>query len=162
MFLEHYYIEFFPGLQNIDQMMGHPLHLLRTDLGRTDIHMFIYLHGICRQDFSVYGFCQRDGQFCLSHSCRPGQDHQWFLFILYYRHYFFLTLFILLSVVLGTVCCIDGDDQHQTLQFILWIGEINSIRISPVKQFFRDMDDTAASIVYIIIPSQKISLHQPL
>ena len=45
-FLKYHHIKFFPRLQYIDQMMGHSLHFLRADLGGSDIHMFIYLHGI--------------------------------------------------------------------------------------------------------------------
>ena len=46
-FLETDHMKFFTGFQNIDEIMRNSLHLFLCDLGRADIHMLIYLHGIC-------------------------------------------------------------------------------------------------------------------
>ena len=56
--LEFYDMKFFFRFQNIHQIMLYSLHFLRTDLRRTDIHFFIYLHGICRNNLTVYRLCQ--------------------------------------------------------------------------------------------------------
>ena len=69
------HMEFLKGLQHIHQIMRHSLHLLRADLCGPDIHMFIYLHGIRRQNLSADGLCERDGKPGLSHSRGSGQDY---------------------------------------------------------------------------------------
>ena len=45
--LELYNMEFLIRLIHIDQCMIDTLHLLGHDLGRSDIHVLIHLHGIC-------------------------------------------------------------------------------------------------------------------
>ena len=61
-FLKQIDIERFRRIQNINHMMRHSLHLLSRDLGRADIHIAIYLHGIRGNDLAVYRLCQRDRQ----------------------------------------------------------------------------------------------------
>ena len=51
--LETGYIKLLPGLQHVNEMMGHSLHLLRHDLGRPDVHMAVHLHGIGTDDLAV-------------------------------------------------------------------------------------------------------------
>lgn len=54
-------MKIFLRFQNIDQMMGDALHLLRADLGGSDIHAAVNLHRIGGNDFAVYGFRQGNG-----------------------------------------------------------------------------------------------------
>ena len=56
--LEYINIKFIIRLKFIYKIMLYSLHFLRTDLRRTDIHFFIYLHGICRNNLTVYRLCQ--------------------------------------------------------------------------------------------------------
>ena len=53
-------MKFLPGIQDIHQIMADPLHFLRADLGGTNIHIFIHLHGICGDDRSVQFLCKCD------------------------------------------------------------------------------------------------------
>ena len=59
--LKYHYIKGLIWFQHIHQMMGHTVHLLRTDLGRADVHMAVNLHGICGNDLSVHHMGQCNG-----------------------------------------------------------------------------------------------------
>ena len=71
-------IKFLFRLENINQVMRNPAHFTARNLCRTDIHMFIYLHRICRNNFCPYSFCKPYRCFCFSDRCRSGQNNQWF------------------------------------------------------------------------------------
>ena len=45
--LKFYNMKFFFRIKFIDQIMRNSFHFFRADLGRTNIHVFINLHGIC-------------------------------------------------------------------------------------------------------------------
>ena len=47
------HIEFFFGIQHIDQMMRNAVHLLLCDLCRADIHPPVDLHGIGGYDLAA-------------------------------------------------------------------------------------------------------------
>ena len=72
-FLETDHMEFLAGFQNINEVMRNPFHFFLCDLGRSDIHMLIYLHGICGDDLPVCRFCQSNGKTGFSHRCRACQ-----------------------------------------------------------------------------------------
>ena len=76
--LEKDNIKIFCGLQHIHQMMRDAIHFFRCDLGGTNIHMAVNLHGICGDDLSVYCFCKGNGKFCFSHGSRSGKDDKRF------------------------------------------------------------------------------------
>ena len=65
-------------IQDVDQIMTDPSHLLRPYLGRSDIHPAVDLHGIGRDDLSP-DLCRKlSGQSGLADCCRTGQyDQLW-------------------------------------------------------------------------------------
>ena len=74
--LKFYNMKFFLRFQNIHQIMRNSLHFFRSDLCGTNIHFFIYLHGICRYDLSIYCLCKGNGKTCFSYCRRSGQYDQ--------------------------------------------------------------------------------------
>ena len=56
--LKFHNMKFLFRFKYIHQIMLYSLHFLRTDLRRTDIHFFIYLHGIRRNNFPVHRLCK--------------------------------------------------------------------------------------------------------
>ena len=95
-FLKYYHVKGLCGFQHIDQMMGHPLHLFRSDLRGSYIHMAVHLHGVGGDDLPAYGLCQGNGQSGFPHSRRACQNHQWSLPCLLCQ--FHLLLFTLLKI----------------------------------------------------------------
>ena len=76
-FLKFHNMKFVLRFQYIYQIMCNSLHLFLSDLGRTDVHSFIDLHGIGRDDLSVHCLRQRNGETCFSCCCRTCQHDQW-------------------------------------------------------------------------------------
>ncbi len=87
----------------IDQVMFDTIHLLRHHLCRADIHMPVYLHGVCGDDRSVDFFCKLDGQGCFSNGCRSGQnDHRSFFCHNFYTillNFFSISYFVMEMIV---------------------------------------------------------------
>ena len=50
------HMKFILRVQHIDEMMGNALHLIRSDLGGTDIHPSVYLHRIRGDNLAADGF----------------------------------------------------------------------------------------------------------
>ena len=73
-FLKGRHIEFLPGIQHVDQVVGDTLHLLSRNLGGSDVHMAVHLHGIRADNLPVQGLCQADGQGGFSHSSGACQN----------------------------------------------------------------------------------------
>ena len=71
--LECDHIEILVRFQHINEVMGDPLHLISRNLGRANIHVPVYLHGIGADDLTSYGLCQLDGQGCFSDCRWAGQ-----------------------------------------------------------------------------------------
>ena len=74
-------VKIFCWLQYIHQMMWDAIHFFRRDLGGTDIHVAVNLHGVRGNDLSVYCFCKGNGKLCFSHGSRPGKHDKRFFHI---------------------------------------------------------------------------------
>ena len=57
-FLKNNDVKFFIRIKGIHKIMGNPVHFLRHNLGCSNIHVFVHLHGVCTNDLSANGFCQ--------------------------------------------------------------------------------------------------------
>ena len=75
--LKLYNMKLFFRQQFIYQIMLHSLHFFLTDLSRANIHIFIYLHGICGNNFTVYRFGKRNREMSFSCCRRSGKNNQW-------------------------------------------------------------------------------------
>ena len=65
-------------IEDIDEVMGDPLHLFFGNLRGTDVHVPVHLHGVGADDFSVQRLRQFYGKFCFSHRRRAGEHQQRF------------------------------------------------------------------------------------
>ena len=68
--LEYINIKFIIRLKFIYKIMLYALHFFFFYFGRTYIHIFIYLNGICTYNFAVYGLGKFNWYFCFSNSGR--------------------------------------------------------------------------------------------
>ena len=83
------------GIQHINEIMGDVVHLFFRDLGGTDIHMAVYLHGIRGDDLPANSVSQPDRQVGLAHRRRSGQyDQRFFQAIHLHNPFEFLFQFV--------------------------------------------------------------------
>ena len=80
--LEGDHIKGVPGIQHVNEIMGNPVHFPGSHLGRADIHMPVYLHGIRADDLPANGLCQPDGKGGLSHCRGSCEDNERLLHML--------------------------------------------------------------------------------
>ena len=86
----------------IHQMMGNALHFFWSDLGCSDIHLLVDLHGIGRDDLSSYCLRQLDRGSSLSHRCGTSEDDEWFFIHCYtILLNFFSNSFLVMDIVVG-------------------------------------------------------------
>ena len=76
--LKAYNVKFFVRHKLIYKIMGNPLHFRLHDFCRSNIHIFINLHGICRYDLTANSFCQINGQSGFSYCSRSSEDNKRF------------------------------------------------------------------------------------
>ena len=88
--------------------MLNSLHLLRHNLSRANIHMFVNLHGIRRNDSAIDALCKFDGQCSFSDRGRTGQNDHWFLLTARIHHTILLNFFsisyLLMDMIVGRPC----------------------------------------------------------
>ena len=73
LFLEDHYVEIFVRFTDIDQVVQNPIHFSRFDFRGADVHVSVDLHGVSRNDLSVYRLCQGNGKLCFSDGGRSRQ-----------------------------------------------------------------------------------------
>ena len=74
-----------PG--HIDQVMPGPLLFLKSRLCSADIHEAKDLAGICRDDLTVKGLCQLQGEGRFAHSCRSAYNREHRSLVNFSRHH---------------------------------------------------------------------------
>ena len=91
-------------LQHVNEIMGNAIHFPGSHLGRADIHVSVYLHGIRADDFPANGLCQPDGKGGLSHCRGSCEDNERLLHKSSFqtmRLNFFSSSYLLMEMMVG-------------------------------------------------------------
>ena len=66
-------MELFKRFQFVHQVMADAAHFFGHDLGGTNVHVLIDLHGIRRYNLSIHRLRQCNGKLCLADRSWAGQ-----------------------------------------------------------------------------------------
>ena len=111
-FLKTDYMKLFFWVQHINEVVGDAFHLFFCNLCRANVHIFVHLHGVRRDNFTVHGLCKGDGKPGLSHGRGTCQYNQRF-FQNIHLHNPFEFLF---QFVFG-----HGDNGGSSMRTVIWI-----------------------------------------
>ena len=107
--LKYINIKFFLRIQAVNQVMWNAAHLFLPDLRRTDVHITVHLHRICRNNLALYLSGKGNGKRGLPDCCRSCQNKQgWFLlhsftYVTILLNFFSIS-YLLMEIIVGLPC----------------------------------------------------------